>query len=247
MDQPKSYRTTAVFGAETDTEDATGIMTAETDSSYVTREMLETALTSFVGPIMQTPPMVSAVRHNGRHLYEMARAGETVERSPRPVTIYSLRLLSFSPGSRAEATMEVDCSKGTYIRTLCADLGKNLGSGGHMGPLLRTAVGCFHHEDAVSIETIERMASENTLAEILRPIDDVLCGMPSLTVSDADAKRLANGVAVLVSEFAPPSTEVGSALRIHTPSNHLLAIGHLEYAQIGELVLKPDKVFAEPC
>jgi len=247
MDWPKSYRATAILGVETDTEDASGSIVRESDCSHVRREGVEAILPRFTGKIMQIPPMVSAVHHMGRRLYELARAGEVVERTPRPVEVYSLHLVGFEPGVRAKALLEIDCSRGTYIRTLCADIGKALDCGAHVSELVRTAVGRFRLEDAVSIETIEEKAASGRLGDVLHPIDEALGEFPLVGVSDADAKLVANGIMLPTSRIRPPDgglPAIGVPLRIHGPDDRLLAIGSLRRLPTGEVVLKPDKVFA---
>ncbi|HUV03809.1 MAG TPA: tRNA pseudouridine(55) synthase TruB [Armatimonadota bacterium] len=248
MDWPKSYRAMAVLGVETDTEDAAGSILRESDCSHISREDVEAVLPPFIGEIMQIPPMVSAVHHKGRRLYELARAGEVVERAPRPVEIFSLRLSDFEPGPRAKALLEVDCSRGTYVRTLCADIGRALDCGAHMSSLVRTAVGRFRLEDAVSIEAVEEKAASERLSDILHPIDEVLADFISVGVSDADTRLVANGAPLASGRISLPDGEppaLGALLRIHGPDDRLLAIGRLCSLATGEVVLKPDKVFAE--
>jgi len=243
-DWRKKYRATAVLGIETDTEDATGQVTREADCSKVTREMIENVVPRFTGEIMQIPPMVSAVHHEGRRLYDLAREGKVVEREPRPVEVYSLDLVGFEPGKNASFTFDVECSSGTYVRTLCSDIGRALGCGAHMSALARTAVGRFRVEDAVSLEVIEQKAAEVALVELLHSMDEVLDDMPSVEVSRDDAERIANGV-VLPAERLSLSQAPGAPLRVHDPDGRLIAIGILRQADYG-LELKPEKVFAEP-
>ena len=245
MDWRKSYRATAVFGAETDTEDVTGEVTRETDCSHLGQEHLEAVLPRFVGEILQVPPMASAVHHEGRRLYELARAGKTVERAPRPIEVYSLKLVSFTPGRQASAILDIECSKGTYVRTLCADIGRALDCGAHMAALIRTAVGRFKVEDAVSVEMVEQSASEGRLAAILHPIDAALADMPEIHISDLDAHRIANGVVLPIEGLSRGELpQIGIPVRIKSPSGRLLAIGRLCCLPDGRIVLKPDKVFA---
>jgi len=241
-DWRKSYRATALFGAETDTEDVTGEVTRETDCSHLTRRDIENVLPQFTGEIFQTPPMVSAVHHEGRRLYELARAGQVVERQPRPVAVYSFNLLDFTPGNRPTAVLDIECSKGTYIRTLCADIGKTLDCGAYMSALVRTAVGRFKVEDAVSIETIEQSATQ--LEESLIPIDKALSDMPEVNVTEEGAVRIANGVMLPVEALSKAELpQVGIPVRIKSPGG-LIAIGRLCLAH-GRVMLKPDKVFAQ--
>lgn len=248
MAEHKAYRATAVLGVETDTEDQTGNVVASRDCSHVTRPVLESILPRFVGRITQVPPMVSAIHHQGRRLYELAREGKTVEREPRPVEIYSLSLIDFRPGEHAEIVLDVECSRGTYIRTLCADIGKALGCGAYMSSLVRTAVGRFRLEDAVTLEMVQQKAAENALADVVTPIADALQDMPCVIVSDREAKLISSGVSLPVESLSDHSLDVvpaGTPVRIHGPDHALLAIGIISTHR-GRSVLKPDKVFAVP-
>jgi len=243
MDWPKSYRATAVFGVETDTEDETGTIVRESDCSHLHQDMVEAVLPRFTGAILQVPPMVSAIHHKGRRLYELARAGEVVQRNPRSVQVYSIRLTDFEPGTKPKAVLDIDCSKGTYIRTLCADIGKALECGAYMASLTRTAIGRFRLQDAVTIETIEEKAAEGRLGDILSTIDETLSEVPSVTVLPEDAARVANGVMLPVERLSCELPIKVTAIRIHGPDGRLLGIGRLCNLPNGEVMLKPEKVF----
>lgn len=241
MDLPKSYRATAVFGVETDTEDATGSVIRESDCSPSTRDMVEAILPEFTGQIQQIPPMASAVHHEGQRLYELARKGEVVERQPRTVEIYSLRFVDFQPGERPTATLDIECSKGTYVRTLCADIGRRVDCGAHMASLIRTGVGPFRVEDSATLEEIEQKASAGKLGEVLHSMDEALGSMPSIEVSNEEAMALANGMTIRIN--MPNKT--GVTLKAKTASGIIAAIGKTS-AENSELVFKPDKVFIRP-
>lgn len=241
VDWPKSYRATAVFGVETDTEDSTGAITRETDASYVTRDLIEGVLPRFIGRIQQVPPMASAVHHEGKRLYELARKGQVVEREAREVDIYSIRLVDFRPGTRPVALLDVDCSKGTYIRTLCADIGSALDCGGHMSALVRTAIGRFRVEDALTMDAIEALAVEGRFAECLHSIDEVLSDMPAADLTPAQAEKVSHGTevpAVQVPDLPAP----GSPIRLRDQDGRLLGIGVVRVRD-GIPTLKPDKMF----
>ena len=179
MGAPKEYRARMALGISTDTQDATGAVTGERDASPVTREAFEEAAAAFVGEIEQVPPMISALKHGGRPLYKLARDGITVERAPRTVTIHSIEVIGFQPGVGGqepgaegaspslllEAEIRVRCSSGTYIRTLCADIGEKLGCGAHMTALERTSVGRFRIEDSVTLEELCRASSEGRMGK----------------------------------------------------------------------------------
>ena len=148
----KSYEAVIRLGAETPSMDSETEITAERDFSGVTREMLERVLEKFRGEIMQVPPMVSALKVGGRRLYELARQGVEIPREPRPVTIFRLELGRFEPPF---AALSVDCSKGTYIRSLAGDIGRELGCGAMLAELRRTVSGRFDIASAVSVETVK--------------------------------------------------------------------------------------------
>jgi tRNA pseudouridine55 synthase len=153
---PKTYRATLVLGVQTDTQDMEGKEIASTDASSVTRQALEVVLPRFTGEIEQVPPMHSAVHYEGRRLYDLAREGKVVPRPARRVKIHRLRLLDFRPDKHPEAEIEVECSSGTYIRTLCADIGDALGTGAYMKSLIRTAIGAFRVGNATSLQQLRQ-------------------------------------------------------------------------------------------
>ena len=151
----------------------------------VGRAEVEAALARFRGEIEQLPPMMSAVKVGGRRLHELARAGREVERAPRPVTIYDLSLNAWDAGERPEATLDVLCSAGTFVRTLVHDLGESLGCGAHVVSLRRTEAGGFTMDDAVALDEIA--------ASRLRPLRDVVKELPRVDVSDDEARLVATG------------------------------------------------------
>lgn len=242
----KSYRAVVAFGAETDTEDASGKVMRKCDCSSVTREDVEAVLPMFTGDIMQAPPMVSAVHHQGKRLYELARAGEFVDREPRPVSVYSVTLGEFTPGQEPTAVLDVQCSRGTYIRTLCADIGKAVGCGAHMGSLVRTAVGDFTLESALSLDEIGVYASEGRMGEILMSINDAISSMPMVTVSEEDAGRIRNGIKLPADDWSEAtSVSIGSPVKICAPNGSLIAIGKFAANDAGCMILRPVKVLSE--
>ena len=246
MDWRKAYQAEVVFGAETDTEDETGTVLREIDCSHLTQSMVEAVLPRFTGKIMQVPPMVSSVHHKGKRLYELARKGQVVERAPRSVEIYLLKLVGFEQGKRAKAALEIECSKGTYIRTLCADIGRALDCVAHMSKLVRTGVGRFRMEDAVSIETIEEKAASGRISDILCTIDEALDEMPSATVSETDARLISNGVILSTDRIEEPkhNLPVDAPIKIRSNDGRLLGIGSIRKRPDGETELRPEKVFA---
>ena len=167
MGKSKVYEGALRLGLETDTEDATGTVTAQHATASVTEEMLTQAVQSMIGEQQQVPPMVSAIKKNGKPLYELARQGITIQREPRPITVFSFELLSVN---LPDATFRVHCSKGTYVRTLCADIGHKLGCGAIMTALRRTSCGDFHVADAFPIETIRSWSLDQLQNALLLPV-----------------------------------------------------------------------------
>ena len=152
MDGRKSYRAMLRLGVTTTTEDASGEV-LETKAVVFDEGKIRAAVAAFIGRLEQVPPMYSAVKVNGKKLYELAREGKEIARKARTIEVYDIRIRRFLPPDRVE--MDIDCSKGTYIRTLCADIGKALGCGGHMAELLRTATGSFSLENAIKLDDLK--------------------------------------------------------------------------------------------
>lgn len=188
-DRDKEYVTELLLGVETDTQDITGRVLAERNVS-VTEAEVRTACESFLGDYEQIPPMYSALKIDGKKLYELARAGKEVERRARPVKILELEILECRlPVVR----MRVVCSKGTYIRTLCADIGDRLGAGGTMQSLRRTAVGRFTLENALTLGELQQLKDQERLETVILPVDSVFQDCPALHVSGEDLRFLNNG------------------------------------------------------
>jgi tRNA pseudouridine55 synthase len=216
---PKHYRAIARFGIITSTQDASGEIVSTRPSSSVDRQAVVTASRSFLGPIEQIPPMVSAVKIGGERLYQKARRGEEVERPPRRVTVYELEVTAFDPGPRPQATLEVTCSAGTYVRTLVHDLGERLGCGAHLAWLRRTEAGGFTESDAVTLEHLD--------AESLRPLEDIVKPLVRLDLDGEQARVVVFGARVP----APASVAEGE-LRALFSEGRLMAV----YRRAGELM-----------
>ncbi len=178
----KTYETTLRLGITTDTEDITGSV-LERREVNITRETLESALEGFRGEIFQVPPMYSALKVNGQKLCDLARKGKEVERTPRPITIHALTLLEFTGET---ARLRVRCSKGTYIRTLCKDIGAALDCGGCMEALRRTGAGEYTIDEAVPLDNL--LEAENP-GEFLRDVDTMFRGFPAVTLTPNQEKR----------------------------------------------------------
>lgn len=208
----KEYVAALKLGVITNTQDITGEILAQRPAD-VSPEALETVLAQFRGDILQIPPMYSALKVNGQKLYDLARKGREVERKPRPVTIYDL--LVIERPAPDEYMLRVRCSKGTYIRTLCHDIGAALGCGGCMSSLRRTMAAGFTLSDAV---TLEKLQTEEDPASLLRPVDNYFIQYPALTV-DGKALRLArNG-----NPF--PCSAPDGDYRVYAPGGEFLLFG----------------------
>jgi tRNA pseudouridine55 synthase len=190
VDTTKTYRADIELGKTTDTFDAAGKVTSSGDASGVDTARLETALNSFRGEIQQTPPMYSALKHQGQKLYELARAGIEIERKSRPVKIHRLILLDWQSPL---ITLEIECSKGTYIRSLANDLGQALGCGAYLKELARTRCGIFNISEAVSLTQLETAVKKGDWQQFLHPIDSVLSDLPAITVDEAGEASIKTG------------------------------------------------------
>jgi tRNA pseudouridine55 synthase len=199
MDGNKSYDAEAVLGEATDTLDATGTVVARTDARHVTRAAVEASLATLVGTIRQTPPAHSAIRVAGRRAYELARAGEEVELTPREVRVDAITLTSFaSDGATARIGFSVDCGKGTYIRSLAGDLGAALGVGAHLTALRRTRVGPFTLADAVPLDALRPDTP-------LRSLADAVAHLPTLRLDPDECRAVREGKSRRVAALPAPS------------------------------------------
>ena len=189
-DKEKTYEAVMRLGVITDTQDMSGTVLSQTTELSVTEEELCTVVSSFVGDYMQVPPMYSALKVNGKKLYELAREGKTVERKPRPVHFYEIEILDISfPLVRFRVT----CSKGTYIRTLCNDIGEKLGCGGCMEELLRSKVGRYSLEESHTLAQVEAAVADGTIQDMIYPVEEVLADYPALYADSYGDRLLANG------------------------------------------------------
>lgn len=188
-DKEKTYQAVMLLGTVTDTQDTTGEV-LKVQPVTCSEEEVCRAAAKFTGDILQIPPMYSALKVNGKKLYELARQGIEVERKARPVTIKEIRIDAIE---LPRVTMTVTCSKGTYIRTLCHDIGEALGCGGCMEKLLRTKVGPFVLEDSVRLTQIEQKRDEGKLEEVIHSTDSVFMGYPVISLNEAGEKAVRNG------------------------------------------------------
>ncbi len=194
LDQDKRYHVVVQLGIVTDTGDAEGVVIQSSPVAPFTKSELENCLKAFVGPIDQVPPMYSALKHQGRKLYEYARDGLTIERKPRRITIYQLELIEYN---QDQLMLDVHCSKGTYIRTLAEDIGQALGCGGSVNKLRRLTVGSFSINQAHTIEQLLEMDDEQLLQSMIA-VDNPLSGMPAVNVTAEQAKAIKHGQALQI-------------------------------------------------
>ena len=189
-DHDKTYEALLLLGKTTDTQDISGEVLEERNPGDLTEEEVCSCIESFIGEYDQIPPMYSALKVNGKKLYELAREGKTVERKSRRVQIHGIRILEMN---LPHVRMKVDCSKGTYIRTLCHDIGEKLQVGGCMEELERTKVGRFLKEDAVTLDEVRQNMEQGEGAELFTPLDQIFAELPAVTVTDAKAWMSYNG------------------------------------------------------
>lgn len=201
-DKDKSYRAVCRLGIETDTQDLTGNILNKYDTGDLTEENIRKCVSEFQGDIMQIPPMYSALKVNGKKLYELAREGKTIERKARPVHIDSIDIIDIDLDNNT-FTMDVTCSKGTYIRTLCHDIGKKLGIAAAMESLIRTRVSIFELENAMTLSQIQQLADEgmDRLEEKIIKVDSLFPDYTKLYVNKSGAKYLSNGNSLKKEDF----------------------------------------------
>lgn len=191
-DNSKSYLASFRLGQTSDTQDITGEILSSSDMT-VGYDMLNDVLPCFRGKIMQLPPMYSAVQVNGQRLYDLARQGIEVERTPREIEISSLSLVDYNEEKR-EGVLEIGCSKGTYIRTIINDIGEKLGCGGIMTSLVRTSSGGFTLNDCFTFDEIQNASDEERLEELILPIERVFEKLPKIRLGEAQSRMYRNGV-----------------------------------------------------
>ncbi len=236
-DKDKTYRAEITLGIETDTQDKTGKIISLHDVN-VTKEEFEAVLKKFEGKIMQTPPMYSAVKINGKKLYELARLGRVVDRVPRAVTIFSLKCVE--QVSDAKYLIDIRCSKGTYIRTLCSDIGGKLGCGAHMSFLVRLCAGPFDIDTSITLEELKDLADKGRINEKLIKTEKVFEDFNKITLDVKDHKKFLNGVLT----DAPTGFKEGEIVRVYTGNNEFFAIGEI-IMQSEKSKLKSKKLFID--
>lgn len=218
----KEYITGLHLGVSTDTQDITGNIVASS-GALPDEAALRAAIGRFIGDIEQIPPMYSAIKIGGKKLYELARRGESVERAPRKITVSAIDIAGRDGD---DYILNISCSKGTYVRTLCSDIGEALGCGACMSSLRRTRAGVFSVDDAHSLADIEAAVREGRLSDIILPVVDTLfASFPKLTVSQSAAKRLKNGNIIKI------SAEDGE-YKVYSDSDEFLLLGRVECGKL---------------
>lgn len=226
LEWDKEYRAILRLGQTTDTQDATGTVLETHSPDGLTDDKIRAAIAPFRGRIVQTPPMYSAVKVDGVPLYKSARAGKTVEREPRTVEIYELDVLEIAG---PDVILRVRCSKGTYVRTLCADIGGALGVGGHLLSLQRTRVGPLAVERALTPDEIGARAQAGRLTDDVMPLDAALDMMPVVLVDERTAGRVRHGAAIPAGAGRWASARRGTpaVVRVKDAAGCLLAVGNV--------------------
>lgn len=235
---PKTYEGTLTLGIGTDTQDQTGTVTERKPVTALSEETVQRVFHSFTGTIEQVPPMYSAVKVDGRRLYELAREGKCVKRQARRVTIYRLHFLHMAYGHYPRISFSVECSKGTYIRTLCVDIGSALGYPAHLSRLVRVKSGPFVKEQCVPLEQLEQTPLDEWPANWLFPLETAVRHFPLYTVSPDERKKVVNGQPLDVTDGHFPCRTL---IRVYA-GEEFLALFRTD--ELGRTAV-PVKVFAE--
>lgn len=250
-DHDKFYRAEMTLGIETDTQDASGNILSQNEIR-ANADDIAASIISFLGKYSQIPPMYSAVRIGGRKLYELAREGRTVEREPRNVEIFRLAILKITgpegwgnlhkaaaalPGS-VKVLYDISCSKGTYIRTLCHDIGQQLGCGAHMSFLERLKVGSFSIDQAITLEEVDQYARDGLLNSRMITVDKVFTGLSDIYLEETEVRKFLNGVHVPLNKILQP----GDLVKVYDTRSCFLALGEI-VTKDGQAALKSKKLF----
>ena len=239
-DKNKTYETVMLLGKVTDTQDISGTVLNDAPTDMLDEDTVKTVIQSFVGDYMQVPPMYSALKVNGKKLYELAREGVEVERKARPVTILDIEIKEIN---LPRVRMEVSCSKGTYIRTLCHDIGEKLGCGACMEELIRTRVSRFKLEDSLKLSQVQELKEAGNLDKILVPIDEMFSNYEAITLKEEFMSFIYNG-----NTFMPKHVKQyielvdGKMVRVYDDKGNFIAI----YKFIKDkYIFKIEKMFYE--
>ncbi len=238
----KRYQAEIVLGQATDTQDATGIILSENREVAIRHDSLLQTIERLTGNIEQIPPMYSAVKVQGRKLYDLARRGEVIEREARLIKVYQWEFLNPKDTYKFcdKLPVRITCSKGTYIRTLIHDLGELLGCGAHMGSLVRLQSGAFRIEDSITLATVKELLSQDRLGERLVTINHALNHFESLSLDDEDIAKVRNGGKI--SSFRYPAKSGTTVVRVIDRNSTLIAIAELQNKETHNY-WQPIKVF----
>ncbi len=222
----KEYHATLRLGEARDTQDLDGEVTFRGETGSLTEEAIRDALTRFTGEIEQTPPMYSAKKVGGVPLYKLARKGKEVERKAKRVTVYRLEATDIRPGEPFwEVDFELRCSSGTFVRTICHDVGELLGCGGVLATLVRAAAGPFTIDDALTLDEVRARWNEGGAAAVLRPVADCFSPEQRVVVNSAGHAKLRNGQTITLADTTPPTAEeIPEPALLYTPGGTLLAV-----------------------
>lgn len=232
MEHPKSYRAEIELGVSTDSYDAEGAVTGRSDASGIYRDAIEDTLKHFRGDIQQVPPVYSALKQHGQPLYKLARQGQAIEVESRPTSIYRLELIAYDP---PYLTLDVECSKGTYIRSLAHDIGAGLGCGAHLSGLIRTSYGPFNLKDAVTLEQLETGIADGSWSAFLQPMDAVLSPWEKILLAEEQVEMVRCGVGL------PLEAAAGTVrLRAYDKTGMFLALLKFD---AESWLWRPQKVF----
>jgi len=219
----KRYKGVMRLGIRTDTQDFTGRVISQESDLRVTREDVCQAFRGFLGVTYQNPPAYSALKHNGVPLYKLARQGTVVQKPARPISIYELEVVDLN---LPEVRFEVCCSGGTYVRSMCADIGEILGCGAHLTGLCRTETGRFSLEEAISLEALADVAAKGAISRCVVPMNVALRGMPCISGDDELVQKIQLGRPVTEREVKPVATEVWPWIKVTDNVGNLVAVMH---------------------
>ena len=237
-DRRKEYIATLRLGLMTDTQDISGKVLEEREVLVSPQEVRRVIL-SFLGDSMQIPPMYSALKVNGKKLYELAREGKEVERAARPITVYGIEVLQ---EEHPEYVFKVECSKGTYIRTLCHDIGEQLGCGAVMTKLIRSRVGEFEIEKAHTLDELQSLADQGILSRAIVPVEMMFEDYPALVVKESSHKVIQNGNQLKKEDFMENTEEIADGKEIRVYSHQNIFFGIYRYEKRRKL-FSPVKMF----
>ena len=238
----KTYRAVMLFGRVTDTQDITGKLLTESDPANITFSRAQELLNAMLGKTTQVPPMYSALKVGGKRLHALARSGMEIARERRPIEVFSIKALKMDG---PQLTFDVTCSRGTYIRSICHDIGTNQGSGGCLQALTRTALGPFHLKDSVSLEDVQRYSKDKRLEDMLVSPAQALAHLPSIYVRPRAEARVLNGAIIRLEDVQQfVDLPVDTRVRILNEPGELLAVGKMVHEKKrNQGFVAPEKVF----